>query len=764
MGWRTHCDVETGGSCDDGFVDLDAELASLLFTANPRPTWVFDRETRRFIAVNDAAVELYGWSREELLQMTLADVRPPSDRGAFEASYAAAKAGTTYGRVGRHWRKNGELIEVHLEITRLMYRGREIGLSVATNVTGIDEFERRFRLLVEHSGEAIALTNTQGIAEYVSPAAERILGYTASEFVGKPTLEFIHGEDIRSWTPPPVGGTNVHVARVKHKDGRWLWIEASTTNLTHDPAVRAFVTNYRDITERYTAQETMRRSEASFRALFERSPIATFVQRNGACVYANDAAAALLAYETRAQMIGARILDFVHPEDHEWVRGRQREIDERGQNTPGEVRMMRLDGTSVIAEANGVRIEFDGAPCNVVFLRDVTERREMFMRAAVADRMVTAGMLAAGVAHEVNNPLAYVTSNLEILAHDVPALLAGTPTRVAKEELTTLVDEAREGVDRVSAIVRELRSLARRDDDVTGPVDIVSVLASAIKVASAEIRHRAVVVERYAPDLPHVQGHASRLAQVFINLLVNAAQAMAQAGSSGDEIRVRASAHGERVIVEIEDTGVGIPASIIHRIFDPFFTTKTGVGLGLGLAISQQIVAAMHGEITVTSTPGVGTTFRVALPASAQRSRRTAPMVAQSEPAPGGRILLVDDEPSICRVIALLLSDDHEVVTVTRAREALDKIAAGEQFDVILCDLMMPELTGIEMHDMMCPADRARIVFMTGGAFTQQARDFLASTKQPRLQKPFTEKDVRAAIERVRSSLGTPRDPRSAPA
>ena len=137
-------------------------------------------------------------------------------------------------------------------------------------------------------------------------------------------------------------------------------------------------------------------------------------------------------------------------------------------------------------------------------------------------------------------------------------------------------------------------------------------------------------------------------------------------------------------------------------------------------------------------------------------------MVAAEEPVPGGRILLVDDEPSIGRVIALLLSDDHEVVTVTRAREALDKIAAGEQFDVILCDLMMPELSGIEMYSMMDPADRARIVFMTGGAFTQQAREFLASTNRPRLQKPFTEADVRTAIERVRSSRDTPRDPRSA--
>ncbi|MBV8756486.1 MAG: PAS domain S-box protein [Deltaproteobacteria bacterium] len=743
---------------------MDAELSGLLFQANPRPMWVFDRETRAFLHVNDAACALYGWTRDEMLKMTLSDVRPPSERAVFEASFAASKSGTTFGRVGRHWKKSGELIEVHLEITQLTYRGREIGLTVATNVTGIDDVERRFRLLIEHSAEAIAMTNENWIVEYVSPAAERILGYPASEVIGTSSATRAHPDDAAHYEAPKIGETRLNVARVRHRDGRWLWIESSTTNLTHDPAVRAYVTNYRDITERYTAQEALRRSEESFRALFERSPVATFVHRDGNCIYANDAAAAMLGYDVAAQLVGRPVLDFVHPDERAWVRARQLDVAQHGQNEPHESHMVRRDGRVITINANGVRIDFDGSPCNVVFVRDVTERHEMFTRAAVADRMVTVGTLAAGVAHEINNPLAYVTSNLEILAHDVPKLLAGEPTRVSKHELTTLVHEAREGVDRVSAIVRELRALARPEDEPLGPVDVTQVLASAIKIANAEIRHRARIVERYGPALPHVQAHASRLAQVFINLLVNAAQAMPETRSPNNEIRLRADVDGERVVVEIEDTGAGIPASIIHRIFDPFFTTKAaGVGMGLGLAISQQIVTAMHGEISVTSTPGVGTTFRVVLPAAASRSRRTSPMPAQAAPAPGGRILLVDDEPSIGRVIALLLSDDHEVVTVTRAREALERISAGEEFDVILCDLMMPEVSGIELYDMMSPADRARIVFMTGGAFTQQAREFLASSNRPRLQKPFTEKDVRTAIERVRSSPGTPRDPQSGP-
>jgi signal transduction histidine kinase len=416
--------------------------------------------------------------------------------------------------------------------------------------------------------------------------------------------------------------------------------------------------------------------------------------------------------------------------------------------------MLRRDGSVFYGEGEAARLDFDGKPANVVFLRDVTERREMFERMALADRMLTVGTLAAGVAHEINNPLMYVATNLGILASELPALLAGQPTRITRSELPALVADASDGVARVSAIVRDLRSLAKPEDDVRGPVDVAGVLASSIKMAHNEIRHRAKVVESYARDLPRVHANASRLGQVFLNLLMNAAQAIPEGHAADNEIRVRAMCAEGNVVVEVEDTGAGIPTSLMKRIFDPFFTTKApGVGMGLGLAICHQIVNTIGGTISVASKLGFGTTFRVTLPIAVAATPETpAPPACTS---PGVRILCVDDEVAVGRSLSALLAGEHEVVPVTRARDALARIQGGEHFDVILCDLMMPELSGIELYAQIPANERDRIVFMTGGAFTPQAREFLANTDRPRLDKPFTEQQLRDAIERVRSAYGS---------
>jgi CheY-like chemotaxis protein len=194
---------------------------------------------------------------------------------------------------------------------------------------------------------------------------------------------------------------------------------------------------------------------------------------------------------------------------------------------------------------------------------------------------------------------------------------------------------------------------------------------------------------------------------------------------------------------------------VIGRIFDPFFTTKPiGQGTGLGLPISHEIVRSVGGSIDVESTPGTGTTFRVVLPA-AQRTR----VAAERGPAAAvassrARVLVVDDEPAVGRSIQALLAPELDVLHVTRGSEALAKIAAGERYDAVLCDVMMPEMSGIELFlelQRYAPALAHRVVFLTGGAFTDQARDFLAASEHPPLEKPFTEGQLRAAIARVTS-------------
>jgi CheY-like chemotaxis protein/anti-sigma regulatory factor (Ser/Thr protein kinase) len=248
------------------------------------------------------------------------------------------------------------------------------------------------------------------------------------------------------------------------------------------------------------------------------------------------------------------------------------------------------------------------------------------------------------------------------------------------------------------------------------------------------------------------------LGQVFLNLLVNAAQALPEGQADRNAIRVRTAVSADgRVMIDVEDTGPGISPEHVRRLFTPFFTTKpVGVGTGLGLSICHRIVSGMNGHIEVDTAVGRGTTFRVIVPAAA----RTEPVMIQPQnvelSARRCRILVVDDEPMMGIAITRVLAAEHDVHTLTRGREMLDKLAAGERFDLLICDLMMPEVTGMELFEeihRLYPAQSEKMIFMTGGAFTARARAFLDETKCPTIDKPFNPKDLRAKVNaRLRQS------------
>jgi CheY-like chemotaxis protein len=248
-----------------------------------------------------------------------------------------------------------------------------------------------------------------------------------------------------------------------------------------------------------------------------------------------------------------------------------------------------------------------------------------------------------------------------------------------------------------------------------------------------------------------------------LNLLLNAVQALADDRAATNEIRVAVKSHGpDRVLVEVADNGSGIPPQVRGRIFEPFFTTKpVGIGTGLGLAICHGIVASLGGTLTFETEVGRGSVFRVELPAAeraigaADAGRADAEGAASAARATQGRILVVDDEPIVCFSLERLLSKEGEVIAVTSARQALAAVAAGARFDVILCDLMLPEMDGPALHDALrsiAPMQAERMVFVTGGVFTARARDFLASVKNPRLGKPFEIDSLLATVRRLVSN------------
>jgi CheY-like chemotaxis protein/two-component sensor histidine kinase len=307
-----------------------------------------------------------------------------------------------------------------------------------------------------------------------------------------------------------------------------------------------------------------------------------------------------------------------------------------------------------------------------------------------------------------------------------------------------MLDEARHGAQRVSTIVRELRSFSRAADESRTRVDLAMVVQSAIKIAGHEIRHKARIVTSFEPARP-VWGNEARLEQVVINLLLNAAQAMPETRAEHNEIRVSVRADSEeRAVLEVFDNGDGIALDVLPRIFDPFYTTKpVGVGTGLGLSICHGIVTSLGGHIGAYSEPGEGTTFRVVLPTTdtmVDDEPRTTSEAPSSRNTKSARVLVVDDEPPIANTLRELLAPEHEVIAATTAREAFEAIERSD-FDVVFCDLIMPGAGGIDLYERLRsvhPGLERRLVFMTGGAFTERTAEFLASVENRRVEKPFS--------------------------
>jgi signal transduction histidine kinase len=398
-----------------------------------------------------------------------------------------------------------------------------------------------------------------------------------------------------------------------------------------------------------------------------------------------------------------------------------------------------------------------------------SEQRKIQEQLLISDRMASVGTLAAGVAHEINNPLSVVAGNLQVVRQDADAIFAelqslrgaGPISEVRAARLTTAVDslraatsDAEEAAERVRMIVRDLRVFSRPEEDRREPVDVHRVIESSVRMARNELRHRAKVVRNFG-TVPLVEANEARLGQVFLNLLVNAAQAIPEGQTDHNSITVTTAVVDGMIAVDIADTGGGIPADVLPRIFDVFFTTKPiGVGTGLGLAICHRILTAMDGRIEVQSRVGEGTTFRVALKRA--RTGRTVEMpAARPRISDGGRVanvLVIEDEPALGRVLQRLLTP-HRVTVVNRAHEALTRLASGDVFDLILCDLMMPEMTGMDVFaemEKLAPDQAERMVFVTGGAFTTRAREFLERVPNARVEKPIDFQNLRVLLRNLR--------------
>ncbi len=614
----------------------------------------------------------------------------------------------------------------------------------------------------EHAPVGLYRTSTSGEILRANPELARMLGCgSVEELRGINAVTFyMNAADRDSWQKSVEQLEVIQIdSAMRRRDGRVLWMrdigravrDAAGAVLWYDGALL-------DVTARHRAELELKRSEERFRGLLESVPdgILRFT-KDGVCVDARIGAlgGALLL---EPNPIGERMNElFANELANELGSAVRASLDS------GTVSFEHREPSSRGSSYFDVVVTPTAREEVLVLIRDVSNVRRLREQLYRGERLAAVGSLAMGVAHEINNPLTAVVVNIDfvrdVLSQIEAESSATTPEADASQQLGRFreaheaLDDALQGANRVADVVREIKTFAHPGDERPSSVDVTAVLESATRLVNNQIRHRARLSCDFA-GVPAVWGNFARLEEVFINLLVNAAQAIEPGKADENEVRVSAFvAHDGRVVVEIADSGSGIQSDDLERIFDPFFTTKpVGTGTGMGLSVSQAIVAGFGGEITATSSSTSGTVFRVWLSAAGEPMRSRLSTRAPSGLPMRARIAVIEDEQLGGRALKRALGADHDVFVNEQAHAVLDQIEQGAKFDVILCDVMMPVMTGVEFHRRLVashPEQAKRLVFITGGAFTEDERKYLEHIDNQTLEKPVSI----ATLQRVISEM-----------
>ncbi|HEX2278557.1 MAG TPA: GAF domain-containing protein [Candidatus Tectomicrobia bacterium] len=510
------------------------------------------------------------------------------------------------------------------------------------------------------------------------------------------------------------------------------------------------------VVERQHAEEALRASEVRFRSVVRAANDAIVLgDSQGRIITWNQGAESIFGY-TEAEVLG-QPLTILMPARYRVAH--QRAVDQlmrtgqpRLTGKTLEFHGLRKDGSEFPLEMSLATWESGGSTFCSGIIRDITERKqalEQLQRQQEAlyqrEKLAAMGSLLASVAHELNNPLSVVMVQAELLSLELK-----------DEPLVERIKAMSQSAERCVHLVRNFLALARQNPPQRSQVSLNAVVEDVVELLSYTLRVDNIdLIWRPAQDLPPLWADQHQLHQVVVNLVTNAHQALRDTAAPRRlMLTTRHDPARRQVSLEVADTGPGIPPALRERIFEPFFTTKPpGIGTGLGLPFCQGIIAGHGGTISVESQPGHGAVFRVDLPVEAVPAPAPETPPPQTSPSSAGKtILVVDDEPGITSALAYLLRrDGHRVDTAAHGRQALERLQHRD-YDLILCDLRMPELDGPGFYAEMTrshPHLRQRVIFLTGDTLSQEAQEFLARVGVSRLSKPFRAAEVRQAIQQA---------------
>ena len=733
----------------------------------------------RFTYVSPSTQHVLGYTADDILGVEWWTLLDPSDRERITTAVQSVRDRTPVTESARVRRKDGTWVWLEARADAVLEDdGTVVGYRItARDITehraaglALSESEAKYRLLAESIDDIVCLQDLDGTALYYSASTEKALGFTPAELVGKDVFALTHPDDLAKLAGDAYlavlrGETPLVEWRCLRKDGSYIWVETHTALLRNESGVPdRLLSVTRDIEARKQAQEALRQSEERMRALIARAAYGIFRStREGRFLDVNPALVSMLGYDSVAELMAIDIHNELYvdvDERHRWIAG----IDSGAHPEWFDLTWRRKDGAPIAVRlaARAARDTYGDVVWYEGIAENVTERlrREAVVRRA--ERMSSLGHTLAGVAHELNNPLAAISGFAQILLK----------TQLPKEDRSAIETIHREA-KRAAKIVKDLLTFARRQESSERHrVDLNDIVRYIADTQRYAMETHGVLCEMVLSDEPAlVSADPAQLEQVMLNLLINARQALetmtapAMAGrvatgaTRTPMVVIRTTVRNNIVSLEVSDNGPGIAASELPRIWDPFWTTKEeGEGTGLGLSVVHGIVTEHGGTIDVDTRIGAGTTFIVSLP-SYLRDATDGVSLSEFEPAgPVSQqadrpldILVIDDEEVIVGLLVRYFSSrGHAVVPAHEGRQAL-RVAERGSFDVVICDLRMPGMDGVEvirrLKEMPTCAS-ARFILSTGDTATPAVRQRIEGLAlEAIVDKPYEVEVLRRIVE-----------------
>jgi PAS domain S-box-containing protein len=752
-------------------VRVSEENYRSLFDSTPLPIWVYDLETLSFLAVNKAAIQCYGYSREEFLAMTTKDMLPDEEVPAILDSVRNSPSGCDAASTMRHRKKDGTIMDVEIISYSLNFAGHSARIVSANDITErrraaeeLRRSEERYRELVENASDMIYTYDLEGNFTSINKAVEVTTGYTREEARGMNITQVVAPEYLEKARRILSGRftdleDTAYDLEIVAKDGRRIAVEVNARLVYQDGVTCGVQGIGRDITERKHFEEALRRQKEYTGHIISAAPtLIAGIAPDGTTTFINCAITSVTGYEP-AEIIGGNWWRILYPgEEYRQVDQLFEEFNQGRGVVNYEMMLTTKSGSKRTISWNSVnRQNEEGEIIEIIGIgADVTGQRELEDQLRQSQKMEAVGQLAGGVAHDFNNLLTVINGYSDLLLR-----------KLSLDELMRLnVEEIRKAGERAASLTRQLLAFSRKQVLQPKVLKLNSVVADVDKMLRRLIGEDINLLTVLEPSLGQIKADPGQIEQVILNLAVNARDAMPQGGQliietanvylDDEYARRHISIHpGRYVMLAVSDTGYGMNAETQERLFEPFFTTKEqGKGTGLGLSTVYGIVKQSGGDIWVYSEVGKGTTIKIYLPRVAEvvESDETRDTAAAELPQGRETVLLAEDEEQVRRIARVILEmNGYHVLEASGGDEALSIYKQHEgQIDLVMTDVVMPQMSGRELAQSLETLQPGiKVLYMSGYTDDAIVRHGLLDQEIAFIQKPFTPEALTYKVREV---------------